>query len=197
MYKAARAAPRARFAVMPFVSLLLASTLVGLLIGCSTTPTSAPREYLDEQTAATITVVQEPWIFTRALTHANAPRDYLHLYAIDVNRMGDHRQYFAALQSAPAEGAPPPVLELSAGDQVIQLQPARAQARELGIVQPIAESYTLTATWWYYPVDKATLAALAAAGDLEARLMSPQGPIAYVLWRDGRDELSELTAVLP
>lgn len=180
-------------AVSQFGIVLLASTLMG----CAAAPTSAPREYLDEQTAATITVVQEPWIFTRALTDANSQRDYLHLYAIDVNRMGDHRQYFAALQSAPKEGALPPILELRAGEQVVKLEPTSEQARELGIAQPIAESYSLTSAWSYYPVDKSMLSSLAAAGELQAQLISSDGPIAYVLWRDGRDELSELTAVLP
>jgi hypothetical protein len=185
---------RVGFDVSAWCCVLLALALVG----CAGTPTGTPREYLDEQTAATITVVQEPWIFTRAQTSANTPRDYLHLYAIDVNRMGDHRQYFAALQSAPVAGAPAPVLELKSGGQIVKLEAAKAQPRELGIAQPIAESYTLTAAWWYFPVDKQTLTTLAAAGDLEASLTNiEKGPIAYVLWRDGRDELSELTAVLP
>ena len=179
--------------VAPLGAMFLATALTG----CVAAPTTAPREYLDEQTAATITVVQEPWIFTREQTTANAQRDYLHLYAIDVNRMGDHRQYFAVLQSAPGEGALPPVLELKAGEHVVALESTKAQPRELGIAQPIAESYTVTAAWWYFPIDKHTLAALANTADLEARLIDAQGPMTYVLWRDGRDELSELTSVLP
>lgn len=186
-----------KFIGMDDSATLAAVVLAIALTGCAASPTTAPREYLDEQTAATITAVQEPWIFTRAQSDANASRDYLHLYAIDVNRMGDHRQYFAALQSAPMEGAPPPVLELKAGEEVVTLEAASAQPRELGIAQPIAESYTVTAAWWYFPVDKQTLAKLAAAGDPEVRLINAQGPITYVLWRDGREELSELTAVLP
>ena len=183
----------ARDGAAPLGAMLVAIALTG----CAAAPTTAPREYLDEQTAATITVVQKPWIFTRAENSANAPRDYLHLYAIDVNRMGEHRQYFAALQSAPLADALPPILELKAGGQVVTLERAAQEPRELGIAQPIAESYTLTAAWSYFPVDKQTLAALANAGDLEARLIHLQGPMTYVLWRDGRNELSELTAVLP
>ena len=165
-------------------------------LGCASTP-NAPREYLDEQTAATITVVNEPWIFTREQSAANQQRDYLHLYAIDVNRMGTHRQYFAALQSAPDRADAAPILELSAGEQTVKLHAVAEEPRELGIAQPVAESYTLTAAWWYYPVDKQALASWAKAGDLQARLIGADGRIAYVLWRDGREGLSELTALLP
>ena len=186
-----------KFAGMDEAAPLGAMLLALALAGCAAAPTTAPREYLDEQTAATITVVQKPWIFMREQTAANAQRDYLHLYAIDVNRMGDHRQYFAVLQSAPLADAPPPALELQAGGRAVTLERATEQPRELGIAQPIAESYTLTAAWSYFPVDKQTLATLANAGDLKAHLINAQGPMTYVLWRDGRDELSELTAVLP
>lgn len=186
-----------KFVGMDETAPLGAMLLAVALTGCAAAPTTAPREYLDEQTAATITVVQKPWIFTREQTAANAQRDYLHLYAIDVNRMGDHRQYFAALQSASSADAPPPVLELKASGRVVTLEPVTQEPRELGIAQPIAESYTLTAAWSYFPVDKQTLATLANGGDLEAHLIHAQGPVTYVLWRDGRDELSELTAVLP
>ncbi len=186
-----------KFAGVDEIAPVGAMLLAVALTGCAATPTTAPREYLDEHTAATITVAQKPWIFTREQTFANAQRDYLHLYAIDVNRMGDHRQYFAALQSAPSSDAAPPVLELKAGGRTVTLEPATQEPRELGIAQPIAESYTLTAEWTYFPVDKPILAALANAGDLEARLINREGAMTYVLWRDGRDELSELTAVLP
>ena len=170
------------------------------LIACTSTPVTAPREYLDEQTAATITVVNEPWIFTRVpgASEDGSQRDYLHLYAIDVNRMVDHRQYFAALQSAPAGSASTaPILELTNGLQAIKLDSTNEDPRELGIAQPIAEAYTPNAAWWYFPVDKQTLSQLANSRNLEAKLIAQQDQFSYVLWRDGRDELSELTAVLP
>ena len=168
-----------------------------LLVGCTSAPVTAPREYLDEQTAATITVVKEPWIFTREQSVGNEQRDFLHLYALDVNRMGEHEQYIAALQSSADDEAVPPVLELTAGEQTRKFAPRSGNSREIGVATPIAESYTLTSAWWYFPVDKHTLATLAEAGDLRAELITGDKRISYALWRDGRDELSELTAVLP
>ena len=175
--------------------------LVALLSACTTTSVTTPREYLDERTAATITVVKDPWIFTRAQDVAATiqHRDFLHLYAIDVNRMGDHRQYFAVLQAVPPEDVAGvrPTLELKSGEHSTVLEAADADPRELGIAQPIAEAYTLTATWWYFPVDKQTLATIANARELDAAMIANEQRIPYVLWRDGREELSELTAVLP
>lgn len=171
--------------------------LASFLVGCVSAPATQPREYLDEQTAATITAVKEPWIFTREQNVGTEQRDFLHLYAIDVNRMGDHRQYIAALQSSAGDNAPRPVLELSAGGEIRRLEAIAQSSREIGIAQPIAESYTLDSAWWFFPVDKQVLADLATARDLRARLIADGEPISYALWRDGRDELSELTAVLP
>lgn len=177
---------------------IAAMLLLATLVGCNSAMT-APREYLDERTAATITVVRDPWIFTRE-ANASSPqarqRDFLHLYAIDVNRMGEHRQYFAVQQALPPEHRQPPVLELSAGTQTTMLHAADVAAEDLGIAQPIAQSYTLSAAWWYYPVDKRLLAKLANARDLQAALVFDER-LAYVPWRDGREELAELTAILP
>src|SRR5512138_2777902 len=81
------------------------------LCTCGTERVVTPREYLDERTAATITVVRDPWIFTRGTVRASSGeyRDFLHLYAVDVNRMGEHKQYLAALipeQTAEVDHAP-------------------------------------------------------------------------------------------
>jgi hypothetical protein len=176
---------------------VFAALLYSFLVGCASAPATAPREYLDEQTAATITAVKEPWIFTREQNVANGQRDFLHLYAIDVNRMGEHRQYIAALQSSAGDTSIRPILELTAGGQTHSLEALSESPREIGIAQPIAQSYALTSAWWFYPVDKQTLAALANARDLRAQMVVGNEPIGYALWRDGREELSELTAVLP
>ncbi len=183
-----------------------AGLLIALTVSisaCSTERVTAPREYLDEHTAATITVVKDPWIFTRASVHAGSGqyRDFLHLYAVDVNRMGDHKQYLAALYSLAAESTPssesPATLELKTRNGSISLNASTAEPKELGIVQPIAPSYALDATWSYFPVDKQTLATIANTTEMDASIVRGDEKTDYAQWRDGRDELSELTAVLP
>src|SRR5512138_3350837 len=103
------------------------------LCACGTERATAPREYLDERTAATITVVKHPWIFTRGSVRPGSSRhrEFLHLYAIDVNRMGEHEQYIAALHSYPTDGtidaSAPPTLELKAGDWLASFQASTLQ----------------------------------------------------------------------
>ena len=53
-------------------------------VGCSAAPEKPLREYLDEQTTATITVAAQPWIFSRERTNSRLDqRDYLNVYAIE------------------------------------------------------------------------------------------------------------------
>lgn len=174
----------------------IAAAAIGLVTGlsaCAGQRTVTPKEYLDEQTAATIRVVADPWIFTRDRTADQ--RDFLNLYAIDVNRMGDHRQYIALLQWLPVDSASAtesPMLELKAGERVIALRPTTEDPRKLGIAQPIAQSYS-SSKWWYFPVDKEVLSALASSQDLQATFVRGAERIPYAIWRDGRAELVELT----
>ena len=186
----------------------IAAALVLALVaaGCSMTRPAGPREYLDEKTAATITVVSDPWIFTREqFGSAVDDNDFLNVYAIDVNRTGEHRQYLAVLQSVPLEpsaaaeaaAAGPPKLELHTGDHRMVLEAATEDPQALGIAQPIAASYTLTSRWWYLPVSKQTLSTVASASDLTASLLSQGHRVPYVMWRDGRAAVADLTAVLP
>jgi hypothetical protein len=166
-------------------------------VGCSTTPSVMPREYLDEQTAATITVVADPWIFTRK----NAPPqlDFFNLYAIDVNRMGDHKKYFAVVHYWPSpeiSGDGAPALVLNGGSQELKLQAVREDARQLGIAQAIDKSAPSSAKTWFYPVDKERLRTIAQSRELAATLVTEKVDATYVVWRDGSSELSEFATAL-
>src|SRR5688572_9473326 len=169
------------------------SVFLAILIfaGCATTKSVTPREYLDEQTAATITVVADPWIFTRK----NAPPqlDFFNLYAIDVNRMGDHKKYFVVVHYWPGAEmlATPPTLILNSGSQELKLQAAPEDARKLGLVQPLDKSAPSTAKSWFYPVDKAGLQSIAQTRQLAAALSTEKSTSDYAVWRDGSSELSE------
>lgn len=70
-----------------------AAVIVAAIVaaGCANTPGTGPREYLDERTAATITVAGEAMVFAydRPELGVNA-RDYVTLTAVDVNTSGRH-----------------------------------------------------------------------------------------------------------
>jgi len=170
---------------------IVAATLFAILGGCAASKSLEPREYLDEQTAATITVVADPWIFTRK----NAPPqlDFFNLYAIDVNRMGDHKKYFVVVHywPGPEMNVSAPKLNLSSGSQQLQLEATAEDPRKLGIAQPLDKSAPSSARSWFYPVDQAALQTIATNRQLAAALLTEKATADYAVWRDGSNELSE------
>ena len=78
--------------------LLLASTL--LAAGCAGEPERpAATEFLDAQTAMTVRVVAEPFVYARDVPELAANvRDYVYLGAVETNNMG-HRSHYLALVS--------------------------------------------------------------------------------------------------
>jgi hypothetical protein len=177
-------------------------TAAFLMAGCAATHSVTPREYLDEQTAATITVVADPWVLGSDRGGiAGAERDFLNLYGINVNRTGEHRQYLAVLQWWPSaealSGEATPTLQLHAANGSISLRPVREDPRSLGIAKPVADSASYASKWWYFPVDKTVLADVAKATSLRATFVVGESVTDYSIWRDGRAELVELTDALP
>lgn len=178
-------------------ALLLVSIFLTIQ-ACSTAPVVAPREYLDERTAATITMVAHPWIFNRE--HVSAQLDFVHLYAIDVNRMGDHRKYLAVVKYWPApehERYPDllPVLVVRLQDEILELSPAEGDLKSHGVGQPLDAAAPKSAKTWLYPVDAEKLKRIASAGELSLALLANDTRADYIVWRDGRAELSEFSMI--
>ncbi len=183
--------------------------LLAVLGGC-TVPDSRPREFLDEQTAATITIVADPVIFAgktdglrgldreRSTFGQNANRDYMELYGIDVNRMGSHRQYFVIQKwLTPRDTETRAILELTVDGNTIELRATPEDLHKLGISGPPAPTFSKSSKWWYFPTDTATLRRIAGAASLDASLVIGDQRTAYEIFTDGRAQLGELAAALP
>lgn len=176
-------------------AIFVASVML-MLAACATERVITPREYLDETTAATITIVADPWIFNRK--DAPPQLDFVHLYAIDVNRMGEHRKYLAVVKYWPAADLPSdarPKLVVQLPEREIALDPIEADGRELGIGEPIDKSAPRTARSWFYPLDKEHLEAVGRARELSVALLAGETRASYIVWRDGSAEMSEFAAV--
>jgi hypothetical protein len=189
---------------------VVVACFAALLGACATSQDVGPREFLDEQTAATITIVADPVIFVseaagprgldreRSPFIQNANRDYLELYGIDVNRMGSHRQYFVVQKwLTPDDAEARPILELQADGSTIELRATPEDPRKLGISAPPAPIFSKSAKWWYFPTDTATLRRIAGASSLDASLVIGEGRMVYEIFTDGRAQLGELAATLP
>lgn len=166
--------------------------LIGATIlasGCAFQATVTPREYLDEQTAATITVVAEPWVFNRE--YDGAQRDFINLYAIDVNRMGDHRTYLVVANYWPDRALQDmrPVLEISTGDLSLSLRAFDGEPRQIGVGGALDPKIPRSAQYWFYPIDTESLVAMATGEGLIVALVKGEERVPYVVWRDGSAEL--------
>lgn len=122
---------------------LAVAVAVGVLAGCAAAPADGTREYLDERTAATVTVGAPTLVFARERPElAVHARDYLTLVPIDVNRAGSHAQYFYAYvwstidKRGTDDVAGRMRFELLADGRRIPLAPVPGKPRDLGIGVP-------------------------------------------------------------
>jgi hypothetical protein len=171
-----------------------------LLAGCATVV--APRQYLDKETAATITVVANPWVFVSDdANNGSGKRGFLNLYTLDVNRAGTHQRYFAVMQASfdaaiPDSKSSAPILELEAGGQKMVFQSIAQSLRQLGVGQPLDEPFILESRWWCFPVTKDDVAAVAQTRSPRITLTANDARFTYVEFRSGSKELMELSATL-
>jgi hypothetical protein len=159
-----------------------------------------PREYLDDTTAATITVVSEPMVFAAARPDLAANvRDYVTLAAAAVDRSGRMSYVIIAyywstvdprLRRAPVP-APDPLL-LQADDRRIRLSSGGQTAREAGIGMAVHAPTGSDAPPHTYPTDLATLRYICEARRLSIIADTELEPLgAFALWQDGRPALRE------
>jgi hypothetical protein len=156
-----------------------------------------PREYLDEDTAATITVVGEPLVFAlpRRDLAANA-RDYVTLAAAAVNRAGKVSYVLIGYNWStadprlrrdplpPAEG-----LALRADDRRIELTLRGHSAHEAGIGVPVHAPPGASVPPNVYGTDLATLRYLSESRHLSLEADSGETIMRYELWEDRRAAL--------
>ena len=120
------------------IGALLAAVLTA---GCASEQPAGPREYLDERTAATITVAGESMVFAceRPELGVNA-RDYVTLTAVDVNTSGRHATHLVgyswstldkrAIKESDSR------YEVVADDRTLPLQPIPDGFRSIGVNEP-------------------------------------------------------------
>ncbi|MCJ7452571.1 MAG: hypothetical protein MUO39_08865 [Steroidobacteraceae bacterium] len=166
---------------------------------CASPPSDGPRQYLDEKSAATVTVARESLVFARdrpeLAVHA---RDYLTLVPIDVNRMGRHAVYFYGYVWSTIDkreaGAHDGIanFEIVADGRRIPLVPVNATPRELGLVEPPLRAPSASARLLIVRTDRETLALVADASELSAAELRDGLSESYVLWSGNPAELLAL-----
>jgi hypothetical protein len=165
--------------------------------GTTTGGEPEPREYLDEDTAATITVVGEPLVFAlpRRDLAANA-RDYVTLAAAAVNRAGKISYVLIGYNWSTADPRlrrdPLPAAEglaLRADDRRIELTLRGHSAHEAGIGVPVHAPPGASVAPNVYGTDLATLRFLAESRHLSVEADAGNTVLSYELWEDRRAAL--------
>ncbi len=179
----------------------LVVAIVALAAGaCASPPSDGPRQYLDEKSAATVTVAREALVFARdrpeLAVHA---RDYLTLVPVDVNRMGAHAVYFYGYvwstidkRGSGSLGDGVAGFEIIADGRRIPLVPVNATPREIGLAEPPLRAPSASARLLIVRTDRETLALVADASELSAAELRDGLSESYVLWSGNPAELLAL-----
>jgi hypothetical protein len=171
--------------------------LAALAAACALAGPEPPREYLDEETGATVTVVDQPLVFAYPRRHlaANA-RDYATLATAAVNRGGRIEYvllvYFWStvdprLRDDPLPAAEPLVIQ--ADDRRMALSLRGHSARDAGIGFAVHAPPGGTAAPNVYGTDLAAVRFIAAARHLALLADSNGVTLDYELWNDQRAAL--------
>lgn len=178
----------------------LAALAVLLLVPAERAPYAAdrePLEYLDPDTAATITVVAQPLVFANPRTElaANA-RDYVTLAAAAVDRAGKVTYvgiaYFWSTVDPRMRTDPlpsPEPLVLQADDRRIELRLRGQSAHDAGIGTAVHAPAGAVGPPSVYGLDLPTLRFIAEARQLTVLAESNGTLLSYPLWDDRRAAL--------
>jgi len=157
-----------------------------------------PREYLDEQTGASISVVREPLVFVHERSGAPGTGDYVTIAAASVDQSGDISYVLITYcwsvgvsRSSGSEPCADTPLVLQADDRRIELVSRKASAREAGIGVPVHRPPFGSATPYVYMTDLPTLQSIAATHHLSLRLGGDAAPLDYELFEDQLSSLRE------
>ena len=184
--------PRPRFLSALWLTALIVST--GSAGGLAA---RQPEEYLDEQTGATVDVVDSPLVFARERSERAANlRDYVTLAAASVDRGGNLEYVLIAYvwstldpRYAPASALADSLL-LIADDRRIRLESNGKTPSDLGIARPVHAPPGQDVKPLVFPTDLATLRFIAAARRVAVQTQLGEDMVSYELWDDQRLSLN-------
>ena len=169
------------------------------LLACAThAGDSPPREYLDEETGATVNLESEPLVFAyqRRELAANA-RDYVTLQAAAVNRAGKVSyvllSYVWSTVDPRMREEPllnPDQLLLHADDRRIPLNARGHSAHDAGIGMVVDAPSGSSGPPTVYTTDLATLRFIAESRHLAVAVDTERSTLVYDLWEDRRADLA-------
>lgn len=157
------------------------------------------RSYLDETTAATITVATEPLIFARERTDlAVNARDYVSLAPIEINRTGSRTYHWYAYvwstidrRGEESRAGAEDQFVLLADGRAIVLRRDDGTPRQLGIGKPPLPAPTRGAAAVVFAADPELFDYVARSSELRMQVIRDGQNEDFLPWRDARDAVRE------
>jgi hypothetical protein len=183
-----------RISAAPALAALACSLL---LSSCATTDATAPRQYLDDHTAATVTVAAGGLVFARARPeYAVNARDYLTIGPVEVNRGGTHVQYlycyvWSTIDKPPGSADKPAAFQLVADGRQIPLTQVDTPVRTLGFGEIPVEPPAHNALPLISVTNREVLQFLVRAQAVGVVATRDGLSERYDLWTDGRAAIEE------
>ena len=185
---------------VPYLPVLIVKIAVVLSACAAARDSVSPSEYLDQTTAATVSVVAKPLVFAHERPDlAVRARDYVTLAGASVNRSGAIEYYIFAylwstLDDRDRGGAPLAAdnLTIAADDRRISPQLAGHSSQEAGVGSAIRAPPGHHWTLNVYKTDVATLGFIAEAQHLAVITSAADSPVTYESWDDQRRALRGL-----
>jgi hypothetical protein len=172
-----------------------------LLAACSSLPTdNRPQEFLDDGTAATVTIVDKPLVFARDRTERAANlRDYVTMVAASVNRSGKIQYVWityawSTLDPVSSGEVKSEQLVITADDRRIKLVPLAATASEAGVSVPVRAPPGVESISRVYATDLGTLRSVSTARDVRVQTETEDVAPYYELWDDQRSSLAKFVS---
>lgn len=175
------------------VSALIVSAACGTVAAAT-----ASRQYLDDETAATVTVASDGFVFAREASDLAAnTRDYVSLTPVEVNRGGRRTHVLAAylwstIDRSRTGGSVPSEFTLVLDDRRVALRSAASAPTELGVGKAPAPPPARGARLVFYAVDASVFDALITATTRLLRVPDEsEDEEPFALWRDASSAAKE------
>jgi hypothetical protein len=180
----------------------LRRALLGLLLCALAANPALPaaKSVLDRITGATIQLSTAPWVLALEQLHMAAhTRDYLALYAVEINIAGKRSYHLAAFFWSTVPGRTQyaganPTVTLRVGDRELKLDPLGKTPRDMGISRWPLQLPGKGAVLAVYEVDEALLRTLAVEQPVLARPESDRTlpeDVWFEVWRSGSRAFAE------
>jgi hypothetical protein len=173
-------------------------------LGACASGSADPDEFLDQRTAATVTAVSRPWVFSHERPELAAhSRDYITLTAVAVDHGGTIACYILSYTwstvdrrgSADLDSAAPG-LTIAADDRRLQPTLVGDSIADAGIGRAVGAPPGHRWKLRVYSSDLPTLHFLSEARHVAVMTAAPDAPIVYEAWKDGRNSLRKWVARL-